>query len=371
MRSLALALVVVVLALSGSPATGGAPGAHSLWETPGSSPGIAVEGVDHGLWRVPPEAVVADYANDGYRLKVREGWVQVDVQVVPLSSTHPFELPPAVEPADGLSVLARHVAGGAATRYDAVSRVLSWVARNIRYELDRDASQAPEEVVERRSAYCTGIARLTVALLDRLAIEAREVSGYVFSDDVVDSGGYHRWIEVLYPDVGWVFSDPLHSHHFVPANYVRLDSETLDFGRVGPTEEGLFRDRRLPARDLYLHGPPGVLARRNGSRQLAAALSVELEPPRRAWLRLTGRGSSRTSEVNGRAATFVGLEPGTYRLEIDTGDGDSPIARAVQVHDRVRTDLLLRVPQRELWRGLGGRAMPPGTRGERAQRSWR
>ncbi|HVS65840.1 MAG TPA: transglutaminase-like domain-containing protein [Thermoanaerobaculia bacterium] len=367
---LALLAPLVLAALCTAPAASSAgipPDARSLWKAPGGA-GIAVEGLDHALWRMPPEAVIADYSNDGYRLEVREGWVEVEVEVVPLGSSHPFQVPTAPAGTDELATLARHVASGARTRYEAVSRVLSWVARNIRYELDREASQAPERVVDRRTAYCTGIARLSVALLDRLEIEAREVSGYVFADDLAGEGGYHRWIEVLYPDRGWVFSDPLHSHHFVPANYVRLDSERLELEREGPAGEGLFRDRRLPARDLYLHGPPGVLARVNGGRQVAAALRVELEPPVRARMTLSGGGVSRSTRIEGRASTFVGLEAGVYRLEVATDDGGEPVVRKVRVHDRVRTDLVLRLPRSQrLWR----QPTPASIRAEPAPRSLR
>jgi transglutaminase-like putative cysteine protease len=85
-------------------------------------------------------------------------------------------------------------------------------------------------VLRRRTAYCTGTARLAVALLTAVGIEAREVPGYVYasagSDDV--RPGFHRWIEVRYPDRGWAFSDPLASQHFVPATYLRLAAESLE-----------------------------------------------------------------------------------------------------------------------------------------------
>ncbi|HVS16938.1 MAG TPA: transglutaminase-like domain-containing protein [Thermoanaerobaculia bacterium] len=317
--------------------------AQSPWRD-GAALGATVEGVDRALWRMPPEAGVADYANDGYQLKVREGWVEVEVQVLPLGSKAPFELPAGSAAPDAPEILARRLASGAETRYQAVSRVLGWVARNIRYDLDRERSQEPGPVLERRSAYCTGIARLSVALLARLGIEAREVSGFVFSDAMVTAEGYHRWVEVLYPDRGWVFSDPLYSHHFVPANYVRLASERLDLDRRGPVGEGLFRERRLAQRDVYPAGPAGVLARRNSDRQLAGALRIVLDPPVAARLALAGGGAIRRATVGGGdAATFVGLEPDSYWLEVSPEDGSPPITRRVHLRDRVRSDVVLRL----------------------------
>jgi len=36
----------------------------------------------------------------------------------------------------------------------------------------------------------------------------------------ISGGGYHAWVEVFYPDVGWCFSDLLHSKNFVDPFHV-------------------------------------------------------------------------------------------------------------------------------------------------------
>jgi hypothetical protein len=137
---------------------------------------------------------------------------------------------------------------------------------HVRYEPDRTRSQEAAAVLERRSGYCTGIARLTVGLLRAVGIPAREVPGYVVAADVAGPGGakgYHRWVEVHYDDVGWVFSDPLATHHWVPATYVRLDREEL----VG---DAIRSDARLVSRSNEIRGaddsrglPGGVLVRQS------------------------------------------------------------------------------------------------------------
>jgi len=191
--------------------------------------GAASPGAEGSLSRAailpPPGAAIVPYANDGYRLEISpDGEVLVEVTLEPLGSTALLApLPGAARgPVERIAVV---VASGAVTRYEAVSRILGWISREIRYELDRERPQDPASVLLRRSAHCTGVARLAVALLGALSIEAREVAGFVAGEP--SGGEYHRWIEVFYPDRGWVFSDPLRYHHFVPPTYVRFASELV------------------------------------------------------------------------------------------------------------------------------------------------
>ena len=194
-----------------------------------------VTGSDEAALLVPAGVRVEPYENVGYQLELAESTARIRVAVEPFGSRQPFRIG-ALPPVRGAAAqLARAVAADATTRFEAVSRILSWVASNVRYDLDRQAPQDAESVLTRRSAYCTGIARLTVALLDALAVPAREVAGYVV-DDLPGGGrsGFHRWIEIFYDDRGWVFADPLASHHFVPASYLRLASSALESDLPGP-----------------------------------------------------------------------------------------------------------------------------------------
>ena len=63
-------------------------------------------------------------------------------------------------------------------------------------------------------------------LLRASGIPARYVSGFLppggqwgfdkqYWGVTIKSGGYHAWVEVYFPDQGWVFSDILHSLYFV------------------------------------------------------------------------------------------------------------------------------------------------------------
>jgi len=295
----ALWLATLALALGASLAAGGE-----------RLPALAVAGDDRAVVLVPAGASVVDYANGGYELRVRDGVAEVRVDTAPLASRVAYPGPPRPTSGDEIGGLAYGLAAGAQTRYEAVSRLLSWVARNVEYDPDRHRSQRAAEVLRERTGYCTGVARLTVALLRSAGLEAREVAGYVFPQGS-GVGEYHRWVEVDYGDRGWLFSDPLRSHHFVPATYLRLASET------GAAERGLQglllerQDRIVPV-DVFPGAPAGVRVRRNDARQLAATLRVQAGES--GTLRLAGGGIESERDLSSAAAVFVGLAPGVYRL---------------------------------------------------------
>ncbi|HVS02350.1 MAG TPA: transglutaminase-like domain-containing protein [Thermoanaerobaculia bacterium] len=301
--------------------------------------GIALSGTDHASIQLPVSGLAESYGNHGYHAVVSGGIAEVAVWLAPLESRERFALPLEERTSDPLGRLARSLVADTSTRYEAVSRVLSWVARNVTYELDRAQPQEPEAVLERRSAYCTGIARLTVALLQTLGIDAREVAGYVAASPLPGvPAGYHRWVEVDYGRGVRAFSDPLASHHYVPATYVPLSSETLlpqaelDSGRVRER-----RDRRV-AVDVFPAAPPGISARRNDERQLAASLLVVVDGGGPGVARLEGAGSRRTQALSGGVGAFVGLELGTYTLEVLVED-KPPLHRRLVFRDRVRASV--------------------------------
>ena len=305
--------------------------------------GIAVEGVDRARLLAPAGARVSNYTNVGYHLQWVDDEVHIEVEASPLISSSPFLLPSAPNPEeqenDPIVRLARGLTVGVDTHYDAISRILGWVAREIDYDLDRKQDQEAASVLERRSGYCTGVARLTVALLQAVGIEAREVAGYVVGGGLATPSGYHRWIEAYLPDRGWVFSDPLRSHHYVPANYLRLASEELALSRG---TEGLLLERRdaVETVDLYPQAVPGITARRNWERQLAAALRVQIADQSHGMAELTGGSLRRLHTLIDGKTTFVGLTPGSYQLRLLLPDRPA-VERAIELKGRVRQILSL------------------------------
>lgn len=303
-----------------------------------------VSGRDLATVVAPPGTAVESYSNTGYRLRVNaDGSATITVGLEPLRSRASFA--PSVDPhaAPAIGRLAGALTAGARDRYDAVSRVLEWVRSNVAYELDRGLDQSPAAVLERRTAYCTGYARLAVALLAAVRIEAREVPGYVFEE--VPGGppaGFHRWIEVRYPDRGWVFSDPLASHHFVPATYLRLADDRL----VGQPAPGRLLDRIDDVLDVDVRywsfgaGAGVVRVRPNDDQRRAAALALSLEPGTDGEAFLEGGGVTRRLPLPGGRGVFVGLEPGSYELRVEAG-GRLAAWKRVTFRDRVLASLKL------------------------------
>lgn len=182
------------------------------------------------------------YDNDGYSLAVSsapDGSLELRVRVsdAPLESRAPFPttLPreDALLPAPDRDAFARTLAEGSPTQAEAVRRVLLGIAAQIRYDPDRLRKQDPAAVFSTRRAYCVGFAELAVDLLRRLRIRARTVQGILRTEPGTDryeaeiGGTYHRWIEVWYPDRGWVFSDPWASVNGVDARYLPFDRRAL------------------------------------------------------------------------------------------------------------------------------------------------
>lgn len=277
--------------------------------------GTVVAGSEESTLLLPKGMHVEPYANNGYRLTVDGDSIRVVVDAAPLGSSAPMPRSPALRAQTGVDRVARGVSAGVTSQVEAVSRVLSWVARHIRYDRDRSRPQDPEAVLARRTAYCTGLARLTVAMLEGLGIEAREVPGYVIADGGT-GGEFHRWVEVRYPDRGWVFSDPLRSHHFVPSSYLRLASAEAD-REASANALLLARGTALREVDVLESLPAGIRVRSNDGRQRMAALRVDVSPAAASGrLVLTGRGLRREQALDSSgSAAFFGLDLGEYRLE--------------------------------------------------------
>lgn len=182
------------------------------------------------------------YDNDGYSLEVatgKDGGLDLAVRVsdAPLASTALFPTgaprEASLPPAPDRDAFARQAAEGSRTLEEAVRRILLAVASEVAYDPDHTRRQDPAAVFASRRAYCVGFAELAVDLLRRSGITARTVQGVLRTDaanpayDESIGGAYHRWIEVYYPDRGFVFSDPGLSINGVDARYIPFSTRAL------------------------------------------------------------------------------------------------------------------------------------------------
>ena len=182
------------------------------------------------------------YDNDGYSLAVAraaDGSLELSVRVsgAPLSSRAPFPTgAPAEEPlpeAPERDAYARSLVEGVSTEAAAVERILEGVATTVRYDADRSRKQDPASVFTSKRAHCVGFAELSVDLLRRAGIPARTVQGILRTKPDTDGydshigGVYHRWIEIYYADLGFVFSDPSSSINGVDSRYIPFGRREL------------------------------------------------------------------------------------------------------------------------------------------------
>jgi hypothetical protein len=125
----------------------------------------------------------------------------------------------------------------------------------------------------------------------------------------------------------------------VPASYLWLSDAGAQVDAVAPAgaAELIERDdRRVPV-DVYRAGGPGVGARRNDGRQVAAALRVVVPGAAEGAAVLTAADGTRQRKalLDGEGV-FVGLAGGAYTLEVLV-PGRSGLSRTLELAPRERS----------------------------------
>jgi transglutaminase-like putative cysteine protease len=126
----------------------------------------------------------------------------------------PADLPARVR------TLAVSVAGQAPTRYDAVTAIDTYLHTHETYDLDSPRPAVGVDAVDdflfvSGRGFCEQFASAAVVMLRSLGIPTRLVTGFVQGDvssfpgqRIMRGSDAHAWIQVWYPGVGWVSSDP-------------------------------------------------------------------------------------------------------------------------------------------------------------------
>lgn len=146
--------------------------------------------------------------------------------------------------------LARQLTAGVSNQHEAVMAVTNWVADNIRYTFNPPQYDAAYTLAT-KSGNCQNFAHLSIALLRNLGIPARIVGGITLKDNwkvpidarnsIVQSMGQggHAWLEIWFPDLGWLPYDPQQSKQFTSTRHIKqshgIDSKDInDTWRGGP-----------------------------------------------------------------------------------------------------------------------------------------
>jgi len=140
---------------------------------------------------LPPEI------RDTY-LQPQSGWIQSD------------------DPA--IAAKAAELVTSATREAEAAEAIIAWVRAYVRYDHSFELPVDASSVFRNLSGTCSGFSNLSVALLRAAGIPSRVHVGCAtpFGYNTGEEGVGHAWIEVYYPDVGWIASEPQDS-----ANYIR------------------------------------------------------------------------------------------------------------------------------------------------------
>lgn len=140
--------------------------------------------------------------------------------------------------------LARELTKDAQTEYEAVTRILNWVADNIKYTYNPPQFDALW-TLKTGKGNCQNLAHISIALLRASGIPARVVGGLTLKQQwkiplgknfLVQSMGQggHAWIEVYFPDLGWLSYDPQQSKQFTSSRHIK-QTHALESDEVNDT----------------------------------------------------------------------------------------------------------------------------------------
>jgi len=151
--------------------------------------------------------------------------------------------------------LAQELVSGIKSQAEAVEAILTWVRAHIEYDYNAPGNDALSVYLNRR-AVCAGFSRLSVALFRAAGIPARYHRGCATPQGYItdEGGGWHAWVEVYHPDVGWVASEP---QNF--ANAIKPFVIFWGFNQCGwPSTKITELDRLDESSVVYAHQTPYI-----------------------------------------------------------------------------------------------------------------
>ena len=116
--------------------------------------------------------------------------------------------------------LALELSQGVENTYDLILAIQAWLRSNVEYNLDAPVPPEGADAVdhflfESQQGFCEQIATATAMLLRSVGVPARVATGYVPSSRDTVAGVWisrasdaHAWVEVRFPNFGWVAFDP-------------------------------------------------------------------------------------------------------------------------------------------------------------------
>lgn len=121
----------------------------------------------------------------------------------------------------------------AKTEFDAVQKIITWVVDHMHYVLTPKSYDATYSF-ETGKGNCQNYSHLAAALMRAVGIPVRIVNGitmkkpydvamgqYIITMKLAE--GRHSWIEIFFPDLGWIPSDAQGSQMFISNRFLRVE----------------------------------------------------------------------------------------------------------------------------------------------------
>ena len=127
--------------------------------------------------------------------------------------------------------LARQITARAATPYDKAAAMEGYLRSHYGYTLDLSGTPPTDPLAyflfQKRAGHCEYFASAMTVMLRTLGIPARYVNGFqtgeyndVGGDFVVRASDAHSWVEVYFPDFGWMTFDPTPASDVKPSGFL-------------------------------------------------------------------------------------------------------------------------------------------------------
>jgi transglutaminase-like putative cysteine protease len=127
-----------------------------------------------------------------------------------------------------------------------VRQVMAAIHHDFEYVPKRTRVDSPiDEALAARAGVCQDFAHVMIAIVRRLGLPARYVSGYIAPRAAGDRAGLvasatHAWVDVLFPGIGWAGFDPT-NNALAGGRHIRV-AVGRDYADVPPTR-GVFKGR--------------------------------------------------------------------------------------------------------------------------------
>lgn len=129
---------------------------------------------------------------------------------------------------------ARELTDSAQNEFDAVQKILTWVVDHMHYVLEPQHYDALYSF-QSGKGNCQNYSHLAAALMRSVGIPVRIVNGITLKQPydinlersiltMKMAQGRHSWIEVFFPDLGWVPFDPQGTELFVSNRFIRVET---------------------------------------------------------------------------------------------------------------------------------------------------